>query len=384
MPRARNRLSGLILAGLLVAALPAMGATAFVSDPSPPFAALSIARHPADAPPGSSLFGSFAQGAGKLRAELERTLGELTAVTPSASTIRSGTDGRLTILLLGSDYRAGYKYLEHTDVIMVVSLDMATKRLAMASIPRDVAYFPVHPDNRTGSASNSGTMRVNLLYDKYKTQANGVIERGALEKFKKDVAYALEMEIDYYAYIRFTGFDALMDNVDGVNVDIPAQIVDRTYQDVASPPFGIKFPVKYGWHLGGAEAKRCSGTVQNCKRGIVYVRSRKGTVGSVGNSDGHRARRQQELVLAAIKKVSFGGADLSSLRSASLSHITTSLPTSWDDVSWLQAKLKKSISYGSDRIVFLPPTYAKELTYPKYSSKLTNKAVRGWIAQHMD
>lgn len=382
MSSPRNRFGGLFLAGLLVAALPGMGATASVAEAPLPSSASSTAAAPADTSPRSSLIESFALGAESLRTELERTLGELTAVTPTATTIRTGTDRRLTILLLGSDYRPGYRYLEHTDVIMVVSLDMATKRLAMASIPRDVAYFPIHPDNRTG-AKNSGTMRVNLLYDEYKTQAAGVIERGALEKFKKDVAYALDMEIDYYSYIRFSGFDALMDNVDGVKVDITAKIVDPTYQDVASPPFGIKFPVKYGWRLGGAEAKRCSGTVKNCKRGIVYVRSRKGTVGSIGNSDANRVRRQQGLVLAAIRKVSTGGADLSSLRSASFSHITTSLPTSWDDATWLRNKLKKSISYASDRIVFIPPTYAKEMANPKYSSKLKNKAVRGWIAQHM-
>ncbi len=379
MPRSRDRLGGPILAGLLIAALPGMGVSATVAEAPLPAGAQADAAQPAST---GSYARSLAGGVDTLRTELERTLGGLMSDSPAASTVSAGTDGRLTILLLGSDYRTGYRYDEHTDVIMVASLDLATKRMSMASIPRDVVYFPIHPDNRIGSR-DTGTMRVNLLYDRYKTQGDGVIERSALEKFRKDVAFALRMEIDYYSYIRFSGFDALVDNVGGVAVDIPARILDPEYQDSASPPYGIKFPAAYGWVVRGAEAKRCSGTAMKCKRGIVYVRSRKGYVGSVRNSDAQRVRRQQGFVLAAIKKVSSGGADLASLSSASASQITTSLPTKWDDVLWLRDRLQGSYSYSTDRTVFIPTTYAKALTSPKDSSKLKLRAVRSWIAQHM-
>jgi anionic cell wall polymer biosynthesis LytR-Cps2A-Psr (LCP) family protein len=388
MTGSRTRFGGVFLAGLLVAALPGMGVTASEAELAQRAPASSGSPLPEDAlalrPSGTSLGASLAQGAEALRSDISRALGDIAAAAASPSAVSAGSDGRLTVLLLGSDYRTGYRYTEHTDVMMVASLDLATKRLAMASIPRDVAYFPVHPDNRSGTAKDSGALRVNLLYDGYKRQADGVIERTALDKFRKDVAFALGMEIDYYAYLRFSGFDALMDNVGGVSVDIPARIVDPNYQDSASPPFGIQFPTAYGWNLRGWAAKRCSGTAMNCKRGIVYVRSRKGTVGSAANSDAQRVRRQQGLVLAAIRKVASGGADLSSLRSASLSHVTTSLPTGWEDVSWLRSKLAGAIAYSSDRIVFVPPSYAKVLTYPKDSSKLKNRAVRGWVGSHMD
>ncbi|MBA3959430.1 MAG: LCP family protein [Chloroflexi bacterium] len=388
MPGSRTRSIGLFLAGLMVAALPVMGVTASEAEVAQRAPASSGSPLPEDAlalrPSGTSLGASLARGAEALRSDISRALDEAAAAAASPSAVSAGSDGRLTVLLLGSDYRTGYRYAEHTDVIMVASLDLATKRLAMASIPRDVAYFPVHPDNRSGTAKDSGALRVNLLYDRYKRQADGVIERTALDKFRKDVAFALGLEIDYYAYLRFSGFDALMDNVGGVSVDIPARIVDPKYQDSASPPFGIQFPTASGWKLRGWAAKRCSGTAMNCKRGIVYVRSRKGTVGSAANSDAQRVRRQQGLVLAAIRKVASGGADLSSLRSASLSHVTTSLPTGWEDVSWLRSKLAGAIAYSSDRIVFVPPSYAKVLTYPKYSSKLKKKAVRGWVDSHME
>ncbi len=85
-------------------------------------------------------------------------------------------------------------------------------------------------------------MRVNLLYDSYRSGDAQQVSGTALETFKKDVAFALRMEIDYYAFIRFTGFDALMDEVGGVAVNIPARIVDPEYRDSGSPPYGIKFP----------------------------------------------------------------------------------------------------------------------------------------------
>lgn len=372
---------GLLLAGSLIASLAAIGATASVEPMVRAGTTVPVSR-PSDASAGSALAASLARGAEALRADLVQTVAGLAAPSGAPSTVSTGSDGRLTILLIGSDYRDEYRYTEHTDVLMVASLDLTTKRISMASIPRDVAYFPIHPDNRSGAATNSGSMRVNLLYDRYKTQADGVIEREALQKLRKDVAFALGLEIDHYAYLRFTGFDALMDNVGGVSVGIPSRILDPYYQD--SPTPGIRFPAASSWLLRGGTAKRCAGTDMNCKRGIVYVRSRKGTVGSVANSDAQRVRRQQGLVLAAIRKVASGGADLESLRSASLSRVTTSLPISWNDVSWLRSKLQGAISYSSDRMVFLPTTYAKDLTYPKDSSKLKIRAVRNWVDAHMD
>src|SRR5689334_11607352 len=53
-----------------------------------------------------------------------------------------GTDGRFTVLLLGSDYRPAHPG-NRTDTIMVVSVDSSTGSVAAASIPRDTANFPL-------------------------------------------------------------------------------------------------------------------------------------------------------------------------------------------------------------------------------------------------
>lgn len=306
----------------------------------------------------------------------EGTLGE-------RSTIAYGADGRLTILLLGSDYRADYKYLEHTDVMMVVSLDPVSGKLAMASVPRSMVRFPIHPENRpSGGAKDSGDLRVNLLYDSYRrTGGDGEADAWAMERVRMDVAHALRVEIDYYAFIRFSGFDALVDMADGIAVDIPAAIVDPSYQD--SPTPGIRFPAATDWLLKGGSAKRCAGTTKNCKRGIVYVRSRKGKVGSASNSDYQRASRQQGLIFAAIQKVTAGEADLEVLRLGSISHIATDMPRTAADAAWLRDRLAGARSPVRSRVVFAPPTWATDLAVPKDSARLLLKDVRAWIAQKM-
>src|SRR6185436_15679865 len=53
-----------------------------------------------------------------------------------------GSDGRMTVLLLGSDYRRGHAG-NRTDTIIVVSFDPATGATAALSIPRDTVNFPL-------------------------------------------------------------------------------------------------------------------------------------------------------------------------------------------------------------------------------------------------
>jgi len=381
----RRRLGAFALAAsLLAAAFPGVAASPSPVAPGRPSAdpERSMARA-ADAL-GEMVHRASEASAG-FRSAIEGLASDSAAAAGSeGSTIGYGSDGRLTILLLGSDYRAGYKYLEHTDVIMVVSLDPVRGKLAMASIPRSVVRFPIHRDNRAafGGAKNSGNMRVNLLYHGYReTEDDGGIEPQALERLRKDVAHALRVEIDYLAFVRFTGFDALVDTADGIAVKIPAAIVDPHYQD--SPTKGVRFPAATDWLLHGGSATRCAGTTVDCRRGIAYVRSRKGKVGTAANSDYQRAARQQGLIFAAIQKVTGGGADLELLRLGSISHVTTDMPRTAADSMWLRDRLSGARAPLKARVVFAPPTWATALAVPKDSARLHLKEVRAWIAQKM-
>ena len=94
------------------------------SNPSPA-AAASVSQ-------GSSSRGLLAL-ANSAASPLLTALGGLTA-----GTIDSGTDGRITVLLLGSDSRK--LGISRTDSIMIVSLKGTT--ISAASIPRDTARIP--------------------------------------------------------------------------------------------------------------------------------------------------------------------------------------------------------------------------------------------------
>jgi anionic cell wall polymer biosynthesis LytR-Cps2A-Psr (LCP) family protein len=120
--------------------------------------------------------------------------------------------------------------------------------------------------------------------------------------------------------------------------------------------------------MKGSDAPLCYGTpppvnwsaVPNCTRALLYVRSRHGA----GNNDWVRARRQQDFLLAAIRRViSRGsGASLESLRTSALRNTTdfyTTLPISTADAIELFNLLAGATM--PNQAVLKPPTYASNV-----------------------
>ncbi len=359
----------------------AVPAISLAQDVSLPSAASALTPSSAnDADPGTSLLVSLGDRLASLRGELAERVATLAIDGPEGMGLSLGQDGRLTVLLLGSDYREGYRYGEHTDVIIVASFDPNTRRVAMASVPRSVVFFPRHPDNP--GAATSGNKRINLMYPGYKRRAAGVVEKPALERFRKDVSYALGVEIDHYAYIRFPGFDALVDAVGRVPVYIPARIVDDVYSDDSSPPPGIMFPGGVsGYRLKGASAARCPDTATPCRRALVYVRSRKGQVGGSPNSDSHRSGRQQQFVLAGVRRVikRGDGERLAAFVATAGEHLTTDIPFSAAPSLYLM--LRRARFAPSGRAVFAAPAFGYKVAAD--GTVLYLDSVRGWVDRNM-
>ncbi len=71
--------------------------------------------------------------------------------------VKLGKDGRLTVLLIGSDWRPDSGG-ERLDVLMVATIDPVTGEAAVVSIPRDMSGIPL------AGGGNSGGMRVNSIY----------------------------------------------------------------------------------------------------------------------------------------------------------------------------------------------------------------------------
>jgi len=216
--------------------------------------------------------------------------------------VKLGKDGRLTVLLIGSDWRKNSGG-ERFDVVMVATIDPKTGQAAVVSIPRDMAGIPL------AGGSNSGGMRVNSIYYlRYRDPSLGhaAVDRKAVKRFGKDIGAFLGTEIDYWALTRFATFANLVNSLGGIRIDIEEDVRDSSYHHRRSR--GVYFPVKQDYRLKGDPA--CKPYPAKCHSALVYARSRKGTQGTQYNSDWKRAERQQDMVRAAVKNVIDDGAGL--------------------------------------------------------------------------
>ena len=329
---------GLLLPVVLVTAL-VVGAVGYVPVPTAPPGPTPepIAALPTDAPPSPtpspSAFVAPSASA---------------SIQPSPTPVPDpllGTDGRLTVLLLGSDYRPAHPG-NRTDAMMVVSVDPTTGRSAAFSVPRDVVDFPL-PERGTYAP------RVNGLYQYLQSKTN----RGAANTMKA-FGRAFDIEIDNYVFIGFFGVDELISAVGGVDVHLK-----KAYYD----PYYWVNGHRRGWGLPAGKSHL------NAENALIFARSRK------GDSDFGRVRRQQLLVQAAFAKVRKRGLDdLPKLIRAARDSVRTDLPL---DRATDLFKLYKGVDLAkSKRAVFGPKTYA--VRAHGYTYHLVLAKCRAWIEKN--
>lgn len=271
--------------------------------------------------------------------------GATPAPTPPGPDPLLGTDGRLTVLLMGSDNRPSHPG-HRTDALMVVSVDPTTGKSAAFSVPRDTQRFPL-PSGGTYAP------KVNALYGHLQSTTG----RGAAG-MKQAMSRAFGIEVDNYVLIGFAGVQKLVRAVGGVDVTL-----DRAYYDAYYWVNGQK----RGWglpkgtsHLGPADA-------------LIFARSRK------GDNDFGRARRQQLLVMAAVEKVRKRGVDdLPALLEVAAQTVRTDLPV--ERATDLFALFATVDLERTKRVVFGPRTYAESIGGSAFRLKLD--ACRAWIERN--
>ena len=298
-----------------------------------------------------------------------------------------GTDGRVTVLMVGSDHRDGGGNGERTDTMMVMSLNPNDHTISAVSMPRDTARVPLAPSLGGGVFFN----KMNGMLKQFKKKSGGDRAAG-MEKLRQEFEFLLAIQIDYVAYIRFDGFDTLVDEAGGITTNITAEIRDTDYIDYPTQPAGAKFLAQNNAVLLGASAARCVGgypkpvtdwsTVPNCHRALVYVRSRHGTVGGLPNSDFKREARQQAFIFDALRKVrqSVSLADHVRTKANSIPtdfYTTIPIATVSDGVALWQL-VQDATMPASQTAVFSPPAYSKKVGV-HYELNLT--AVRAFCAQ---
>jgi len=237
--------------------------------------------------------------------------------------LKGESSGRVNILLLGVG-DAGHAGETLSDTIMVLSYDVASKQVAMISIPRDL-YVNISTD--------CGANKINYAH------ACGEQDKfpgGGPALAAQTVTKVLDIPIHYYVRVNFTGFQDVVDAVGGIDVNVEKDLYDPYYpadDGLSNKDLYIKKGMQ---HMDGVTALR-------------YSRSRETT------SDFDRARRQQQVLVAIKTKVMSGTTFLNPARLASLaSALGNNIKTDFD-LSYTQRALdlfKKVDSATIKNLVF--------------------------------
>jgi len=160
---------------------------------------------------------------------------------------------------------------ERTDTLMVFSYDKESI-IDIISVPRDTYVDYGYKD--------AGRKKINAVYG-YPDN------KGGIKATANAVSKVLSVPIHEYISVDYDGVKEVVDAIDGVEVDIP---FNMRYDDpYAQPPLHIN--LKKGTQVLDGE------------KAIQFLRWRKNNSGSLGaEGDLGRIKRQQEFVIAAIKK----------------------------------------------------------------------------------
>lgn len=195
------------------------------------------------------------------------------APLPSAVGASCGGPERMTLAFLGVDDReANYARATRTDAIMLVTVNFKTHSAALLSIPRDL-YVPL-PNLENVGLDQSRLNTAYLYGEVYNVPGGGPAE------FKETIELNFAIRVDRYVMVNFGAFEAAVDALGGIEVNVPEAIYDPDFP--ADEGGTIIFEVPVGvQHMNGQTALR-------------YARTRH------QDDDYHRTQRQQ-LVLFAIR-----------------------------------------------------------------------------------
>ncbi len=185
---------------------------------------------------------------------------------------------RINILFLGLDRPRGVPdhTAARTDSVMVLTIDPFSKTAGAFSIPRDLLVEI--PDGSGGFYTD----RINVvwetgefIYDDYDGGGPGLI--------KDTIEHNFGIPIDNYLILDFEDFIDVVDEVGGIDIDVPEYEADFSYTDcIGCQAYAVEF-------LPGREH-------MDGRRALAYARVRK------SSNDFKRIERQQLVIQAAAEK----------------------------------------------------------------------------------
>jgi polyisoprenyl-teichoic acid--peptidoglycan teichoic acid transferase len=214
------------------------------------------------------------------------------AETPSPTPVPTPTptpvpnwaaDGRLNVLLIGSDAGPG-RWSMRADAIILVSVEIESGRVAAFSIPRYTTQVPLPEPAASAYDCRCLPEPINALYVEANARPD-VYPGGDLRGFVALMG-AIEqltgVKLDGMAVADLNGFVRLVDAIGGITVDVPSPVHDPAYPD----PDGVT-EVEIFFPAG---EQRMDGW-----QALAYARTR--------HQDGDVARNQrQQHVLKALQR----------------------------------------------------------------------------------
>jgi LCP family protein required for cell wall assembly len=186
--------------------------------------------------------------------------------------VYEGTD-RVNILVMGIDQREHEDGPWRTDTMLVLTIDPVTMSGGMLSIPRDLwVSIPGYGMDRINDAHFFAEI------DDYPGGGPALAVR--------TVEYNLGIPggIHHYVRVNFTAFEKVIDLIGGIDVDVEEEIDDPIYPGERNDYDPLYIPAG-PHHFDGEMA-------------LKYARTR-----CTGGGDFDRAKRQQQVVLAAFERV---------------------------------------------------------------------------------
>ena len=175
---------------------------------------------------------------------------------------RQRREGTYTFLLAASDQSSG-----NADTIIVASYDTEAQKVGMVSVPRDTLL-------------ESG--KINAAYHK------------GPENLRDTVSNLLGVPIDYYVAVDVDGFVALVDELGGIEFDVPVRM---SFDD---PTQDLHIHYQPGLqHLTGEDVLKVARCRNNSDGPGSYPDN---LYGAYPDGDIGRTRTQQQLIAAILKK----------------------------------------------------------------------------------
>ncbi len=300
-------------------------------------------------------------------------MGSSATSTTAAEALDWGSDGRMTILLIGTDAGFG-RSGARSDSMNVVSLDIKTGRVAMFGLPRNTGNTPLGPKTSKALKKKTYSDLLNSLYTAGLAHPEIAEDGGdpGAEAVMETASLILGITIDYYAVVNMMGLVDMVDALGGIQIKLKSAL-HITYAPLNEGEEKKSYVFNVGVNkLDGLEA-------------LAYARDR-------SDSDDYvRMGRQRCVIMAMLYQNSVSKLTLRfpKIASALEKSVKTNIPLdTLPDLIKLRSKVKTSdmITVG-----FTPPDWisgyvngTNVLDFPKVKAavKTILNDPDQWIADH--